>query len=83
MKQLGGSCQVMAVTHLAQVAACADTHFVVSKALRGKQTLSAVQQVQGEVRVAEVARMLGGESLSGTAHAQALLGAGALHGGMR
>ena len=77
MKQLGGSCQVMAVTHLAQVAACADTHFVVSKALRGKQTLSAVQRVQGEVRVAEVARMLGGESLSGTAHAQTLLGAGA------
>ncbi len=75
MKQLGGSCQVMAVTHLAQVAACADTHFVVSKALRGKQTLSAVQRVQGEVRVAEVARMLGGTSLSGTAHAQALLGA--------
>ncbi len=82
MKQLGGSCQVMAVTHLAQVAACADTHFVVSKALRGKQTLSVVQGVQGEKRVAEVARMLGGESLSGTAHAQALLGAGALSGGL-
>ncbi len=81
MKQLGGSCQVMAVTHLAQVAACADNHCVVSKALRGKQTLSAVQPVQGEMRVAEVARMLGGESLSGTAHAQALLGAGALSGG--
>ncbi len=80
MKQLGGSCQVMAVTHLAQVAACADTHYVVSKALRGKQTLSAVQLVQGELRVAEVARMLGGESLSGTAHAQALLGAGATSG---
>ncbi len=82
MKQLGGSCQVMAVTHLAQVAACADTHFVVSKALRGKQTLSAVQRVNGETRVAEVARMLGGESLSGTAHAQALLGAGALNKGV-
>jgi DNA repair protein RecN (Recombination protein N) len=82
MKQLGGSCQVMAVTHLAQVAACADTHFVVAKALRGKQTLSAVQRVQGEQRVAEVARMLGGESLSGTAHAQALLGAAALPGGV-
>jgi DNA repair protein RecN (Recombination protein N) len=77
MKQLGASSQVMAVTHLAQVAACADTHFLVSKTLRGKQTLSAVQRVTGEARVAEVARMLGGESLSGTAHAQALLGAGA------
>lgn len=75
MKQLGGSAQVLAVTHLAQVAACADGHLVVSKALRGSQTVSAVQAVAGEARVAEIARMLGGERLSGTsrAHAQALL----------
>jgi DNA repair protein RecN (Recombination protein N) len=74
MKQLGRSSQVLAVTHLAQVAACADGHFVVSKALQGGQTLSRVEAVDGEARVAEVARMLGGERLSGTAHAQALLG---------
>ena len=74
MKQLGRTSQVMAVTHLAQVAACADAHFVVSKALKGKQTLSDIRPAEGEARVAEVARMLGGESLSGTAHAQALLG---------
>ncbi len=74
MKQLGRSAQVLAVTHLAQVAACADGHFVVSKALRGKQTLSDIQVVDGETRVAEVARMLGGEKLSGMAHAQTLLG---------
>jgi DNA repair protein RecN (Recombination protein N) len=69
MKQLGHSSQVLAVTHLAQVAACADGHFVVSKALQGKQTLSAVNAVQGVARVAEIARMLGGEKLSGTAQA--------------
>ncbi len=80
MKQLGGSSQVLAVTHLAQVAACADRHFVVSKALQGRQTLSAIEAVEGEARVAEIARMLGGERLSGTAHAQALLG---LHEGQR
>ncbi|MDE2145512.1 MAG: DNA repair protein RecN [Burkholderiales bacterium] len=74
MKQLGASSQVLAVTHLAQVAACADGHFVVSKALQGRQTRSMVQAVDGEARVAEIARMLGGERLSGTAHAQALLG---------
>jgi DNA repair protein RecN (Recombination protein N) len=74
MKQLGGTSQVLAVTHLAQVAACADGHFVVSKALRGRQTVSEIAAVEGEARVAEVARMLGGERLSGTAHAQALLG---------
>ena len=75
MKQLGGSAQVLAVTHLAQVAACADGHFVVSKALQGTQTVSAVQAVTGAARVTEIARMLGGERLSTTsrAHAQALL----------
>jgi DNA repair protein RecN (Recombination protein N) len=76
MKQLGGSCQVLAVTHLAQVAACADHHFVVSKALHGSTTVSDVQPVAGEARVSEVARMLGGERLAGTsrAHAEAMLG---------
>jgi DNA repair protein RecN (Recombination protein N) len=76
MKQLGRSAQVLAVTHLAQVAACADGHFVVAKSLQGKQTQSSIAPVAGEARVAEIARMLGGERLAGTsrAHAQALLG---------
>ncbi|MCD0418662.1 DNA repair protein RecN [Rubrivivax sp. JA1024] len=75
MKQLGGSTQVLAVTHLAQVAACADHHFVVAKALQGKATVSEVHPVAGEARVAEVARMLGGERLTSTsrAHAEAML----------
>ena len=75
MKQLGRDRQVLAVTHLPQVAACADHHFVVSKQLRGGLTLSEVHSVSGELRVAEVARMLGGERLSNTrlAHAQEML----------
>jgi DNA repair protein RecN (Recombination protein N) len=73
MKQLGTRAQVLAVTHLAQVAACADRHFVVAKQLRGGSTLSDIHAVDGESRVAEVARMLGGEKLSGMAHAQTLL----------
>ena len=79
MKQLGRATQVLAVTHLAQVAACADQHFVVSKMPRGSKTVSDVAQVSGEARVAEVARMLGGERLAGTsrAHAEAMLGNGA------
>ena len=73
MKQLGSDRQVLAVTHLPQVAACADRHLVVSKRLQGGVTLSTVQRVEGEMRVAEIARMLGGERLSGTAHAKELL----------
>ena len=76
MKQLGRQRQVLAVTHLAQVAACADHHYVVSKTTQADgRTISRVLAVAGEARVAEVARMLGGERMAGTslAHAQAML----------
>jgi DNA repair protein RecN (Recombination protein N) len=77
MKQLGRRRQVLAVTHLAQVASCADHHFVVSKQARGGHTSSQVLPVDGESRVAELARMLGGERLSTSiAHAQSLLESG-------
>ena len=76
LKQLGAQVQVLAVTHLAQVAACADAHFVVSKEPCDGGVATQLRQVTGEARVAEVARMLGGERLTGTsrAHAQAMLG---------
>lgn len=79
MQQLGSDRQVLAVTHLPQVAACAHHHLVVSKQLQGSATLSTVAPVGGEQRVAEIARMLGGEKLSGTtlAHAKEMLQAGA------
>ena len=75
MKQLGRDRQVLAVTHLPQVAACADHHLVVAKRSDAAGPSSTVTQVHGEQRVAEVARMLGGERLSGTtlAHAKEML----------
>ena len=78
MKQLGRDRQVLAVTHLPQVAACADHHLVVAKHSDAAGPVEhASRPVQGEQRVAEVARMLGGERLSGTtlAHAKEMLGA--------
>jgi DNA repair protein RecN (Recombination protein N) len=76
MKQLGRDRQVLAVTHLPQVAACADHHLVVAKHSDAQGIASRVAPVEGEQRVAEVARMLGGERLSGTtlAHAKEMLG---------
>jgi DNA repair protein RecN (Recombination protein N) len=67
------------VTHLPQVAACADHHLVVAKKSDKAGTTSSVAPVEGEQRVSEVARMLGGERLSGTtlAHAKEMLGDGA------
>jgi len=76
MRQLGKDRQVMAVTHLPQVAACADQHLVVAKRTDNGTTLSTVDHVTGEQRVTEIARMLGGERFLGTtvAHAREMLG---------
>lgn len=75
MKQLGLDRQVLTVTHLPQVAACADQHLVVAKQFHQNATISSVSLVKGEARVSEVARMLGGERLSNTtlAHAREML----------
>ncbi len=75
MKQLGMHRQVLAVTHLPQVASCADHHLLVSKASSKEGVSSSVTPIAGEHRVTEIARMLGGEKLSATtlAHAREML----------
>ena len=75
MRQLGRDRQVLAVTHLPQVAAYADHHLMVSKRRNAAGTTSTVTPVLGDLRVAEVARMLGGERPTGTslAHASEML----------
>ena len=75
MKQLGQHRQVLAVTHLPQVAAFADHHWVVSKSTTQGQVSSQVSPVAGEDRVGEIARMLGGDKRSATtlAHAREML----------
>ena len=75
MRQLGRDRQVLAVTHLAQVAACGDQHLVVAKQRLGEATVSTVTTVEGPLRVSEIARMVGGEHLSAAtlAHAREML----------
>jgi DNA repair protein RecN (Recombination protein N) len=77
MKKLGQHRQVLAVTHLPQVAACADHHLLVAKAAQADGVVSQVTAITSEHRVSEIARMLGGEKLSETtlAHAREMLGA--------
>jgi DNA repair protein RecN (Recombination protein N) len=77
MRQLGRDRQVLAVTHLPQVAACADHHLLVSKQQSGSQTVSTVSAIGQEARVRELARMLGGgdQSEVSLAHARELLAA--------
>ncbi|MBN2177193.1 MAG: DNA repair protein RecN [Demequinaceae bacterium] len=64
--------QVLVVTHLAQVAAFADHHIVVTKGTDGEVTTSEVREVTGEERVQEIARLLSGQEDSSTARAHAL-----------
>lgn len=73
--------QVIVVTHLAQVAAFADRHYVVAKSQDGQVTTSGVSPVVDGERSAELARMMAGlaESDSSIAHAEELLALAASH----
>jgi len=71
LRQLGADRQVLAVTHLAQVAACAHRHLVVSKRAQADGVRSEVAPVEGPARVAELARMAGGDARSPAALAHA------------
>jgi len=65
------------VTHLAAIAARADYHVRVAKAVRNGRARVTVDALDGDARVREIARMLGGDSVTPTAlrHARELLGA--------
>jgi DNA repair protein RecN (Recombination protein N) len=75
LARLARTAQVIVVTHLAQVAAFSTNHLRVVKDSEGAVTASSVQQLEGEERVAEMARLLSGlqDSESGLAHARELI----------
>jgi DNA repair protein RecN (Recombination protein N) len=75
LARLAATHQVLAVTHLPQVAAFADRHLVVVKDDDGSVIASGVRDVAGEARIRELARMLAGldGSDTGLAHAEELL----------
>ncbi len=76
LKQLGQRYQVLCVTHLPQVASCGDQHWRVSKSSTDGRTVSRISPLDGEGRVLEIARMLGGEDITATTrqHASEMLG---------
>lgn len=75
LRQLARRHQVIVVTHLAQVAAFADTHVVITKASDGAITSSGLREVTGSDREIELSRMMSGmvDSESGLEHAHDLL----------
>jgi DNA repair protein RecN (Recombination protein N) len=73
MRSLGENRQVIAITHMPQVAASAGRHFHVSKAVTEGRTRTSLTEVSGENRIEELARMLGGRTKSAIEHARELL----------
>lgn len=76
MKEIGVFRQVFCITHLPVIAALADTHYFVGKDTKKGRTKTFVKKLEGEERVKEIARMLGGEKLPESAflHAKKLMG---------
>jgi DNA repair protein RecN (Recombination protein N) len=79
LKKLGQRHQVLCVTHLPQVAAQADNQWQVSKQSSNEQTLSNIQVLDAPRRIEEIARMLGGATITDTTrkHAAEMLGSAA------
>ena len=79
LKQLAGTCQVLSVTHLPQIAGFADQHFYVEKRESDGRTVAAIEPLTPDARVREIGRMLSGERLTREAlkHAEQLLKIGA------
>lgn len=75
LRLLGQKHQVLAITHLPQVAACGQNHWQVRKQNIDGQTISEIQILDHQGRIEEIARMLGGETITDTTrhHAEELL----------
>ena len=75
LKALAARSQVFCVTHVPQIAALADRHFLAEKSEAGGRTVAAVRLLEGGERIGEIARMLAGEKVPETAvrHARELL----------
>lgn len=75
LKGLGRSHQVVAITHLPQIAAVASSHLLVEKHTHSGRTVSAIREIEGDERKGEIARLLSGEqSEIALEHASRLLG---------
>ena len=66
MNALGRSHQIICITHLPQIAAMADSHYLIEKSVENETTISTIRKLQDEDSVGELARMLGGVKITDT-----------------
>ena len=64
LRQISRSRQLLCVTHLAQIAVMADTHLLIEKHTENERTYTDVCTVDGEARVNEIARIIGGDNIT-------------------
>ncbi len=64
LKATAGDHQVICITHLAQIAAKADTHYLIEKDVGGTLAVTTVHRLDGEERLKELARIIGGETVT-------------------
>ena len=66
MNQLGRNHQIICITHLPQIAAMADAHYLIEKSVENQSTVSNIHQLNEEQSIEELARMLGGVEITQT-----------------
>lgn len=64
LSAIGGKKQVLCVSHLPQIAAMADSQYLIEKTERGGRTYTTVRELDGEGRTRELARLMGGDSIT-------------------
>lgn len=69
--ELSGKHQIICITHLPQIAVYADHHFLVKKHQEEATTRTSIRRLAGEERIEEIARMLGGITITGKTRGQA------------
>jgi DNA repair protein RecN (Recombination protein N) len=71
LHDLGKRFQVLCITHLPQIAARGDAQFLIEKSIRGSRTVTRVERLDQEGRIEEIARMIGGASITEQTRASA------------
>ena len=64
---LGRNHQIICITHLPQIAAMSDTHFLIEKGTKGERTVTTIKKISEEESLRELARMLGGAEITDAA----------------
>lgn len=64
MKKLAKDHQIISITHLPQIASKADNSYIIEKVVKDERTFTGIRQIEGDEKVKEIARLLGGDIIS-------------------